>query len=58
MPEVCGSCLQVVEDGYPGGDDVETAIMFCVEMGKDIEDHLCDARETDREVNCDCQCNR
>ena len=56
MP-VCDSCLEVVEQNYPGGDDIETAVEFCIVMGKDIEDHLCDKRETDGEVECNCQCN-
>ena len=58
MPTVCDSCLEVVEQNYPGGDDIESATIFCLEMGKDLEDHLCDSRETGGEVHCDCQCNR
>ena len=57
MPKVCDSCLDVVSENYPGGDDVETATVFCIELGLDIEDHLCDRKETDGETQCDCQCN-
>ena len=55
MP-VCDSCLDVVQENYPGGDDIESATMFCIEMGLDIEDHLCDGKETG-EGGCACQCN-
>jgi len=55
MP-VCDSCLEVVQENYPGGDDIESATMFCIEMGLDIEDHLCDGKETG-EGGCACQCN-
>jgi hypothetical protein len=57
MP-VCESCLEVVAENYPGGDDVESATDFCITMGKDIEDHLCDKRESEGEVECDCLCNK
>jgi len=57
FPEVCDSCLDVVAENYPDGADFSAAIMFCVSMGKDMEDHLCDKRETGGEVECSCQCN-
>ena len=57
MPKVCDSCLDVVSENYPGGDDVETATVFSIEMGLEIEDQLCDRKETDGETQCDCQCN-
>jgi|AP95_1055475.scaffolds.fasta_scaffold904700_1 hypothetical protein len=57
MPKVCDSCLEVVEENYPGGGDIESATMFCIEMGLDIEDHDCDGRESNGEIKCDCQCN-
>jgi len=57
MPKVCDSCLEVVEENYPGGGDIESATMFCIEMGLDIEDHDCDGRETNGKIECACQCN-
>jgi len=57
MAEICESCLDVVAENYPDGDDTDAAILFCVEYGKEIEDHLCDKKETDGETPCDCDCN-
>ncbi len=50
---VCSSCLgAAAEEGIP---DRESQEMLMLEMGADIADHLCDAREAP-ELNQDCSC--
>mgnify|MGYP001581377714 CR=1 FL=1 len=56
--KVCDSCLTVAYDnGSPG--DRETAALVMVELGADLEDHLCDQVEArDLGIKCTCACRR
>ena len=52
---VCDYCLNVAYDNGFEGYDQQAAIM--VEMGADVEDHLCDRNEEpDEDIRCDCSC--
>jgi len=57
-PRVCASCLEAaVEEGAP--DDLESMTLVMVEMGADVADHLCDAREAPNDAApCLCACQR
>ncbi len=50
---VCDSCLDCAWD--QGVSDRATMILLMVEMGADVEDHICDATE-DKNVACACGC--
>ena len=54
MPRVCDSCLDAAYD--MGLEDRESQVTIMVEMGADVEDHLCDEVETDGEIRCGCAC--
>lgn len=56
-PPVCDSCLSVAYS--QGADDRLTASEGMVMLGQDLEDHLCDARESpSMNITCECACNR
>lgn len=50
----CDSCIQAAGD--EGADGFEEEAL--AELGAEIADHLCDKRESEGEVPCDCPCNR
>ena len=55
---VCDSCLEAAA-GMMGGEDRETQALVMIEMGADVEDHLCDLVETPGVVkSCACACRR
>lgn len=55
-PPVCDSCLTVAYSA--GADDKLTASEGMVMLGQDLEDHLCDARESPGlNIECRCACN-
>lgn len=52
---VCSSCLAAAEE--EGAPDRQSQELVMVEMGADIADHLCDAREApDLKLYCACAC--
>ena len=56
-PPVCDSCLTVAYS--QGADDRLTASEGMVMLGQDLDDHLCDARESPgMSIKCECACNR
>lgn len=56
--EVCDSCLAVAYDNLREADRA-TAVQAMMMMGLDVEDHLCDARESPSlGINCHCACNQ
>ena len=53
---VCSSCLAAAEE--EGAPDRQSQELVMVEMGADIADHLCDAREApDLKLSCACACS-
>ena len=57
-PKVCDSCLTVAYDNASPGDR-ETAALIMVELGADLEDHICDQVEArDLNIKCTCGCRR
>ena len=53
---VCDSCLDALEEeGFTGSKEFMSR--FCMEIGSEIADHLCDQIETDEEIKCACACN-
>ena len=57
VDRVCDSCLACAEEqGIP---DVESQAMLMMELGSDVEDHLCDQVEDPRlGFQCRCGCRR
>ena len=53
--KVCDSCLTAAYD--EGTGDVGFLRAICTDMGADIADHLCDAREEPGTGPCACACN-
>ena len=53
---VCDGCLTAAYD--EGAGDQEDQQIICREMGADIADHLCDAREELGMPTCACACNQ
>ncbi len=53
---VCDSCLTIAYDMDAEMDEEQQA-SICLEMGADIPDHLCDAREEPDLGPCSCACN-
>ena len=53
---VCDGCLTTAYD--EGAGDRENQQIICREMGADIADHLCDAREEPETGRCSCACNQ
>ena len=55
---VCDSCLEAAAD-MMAGEDRESQALVMIELGADVEDHLCDAVETPGVVkSCACACRR
>ena len=55
--KVCDSCLECAAD--QGIEDRESQEMVMVELGADLEDHICDAVEAPGTVKgCACHCRR
>ena len=51
---VCNKCLEVAYDN--GVDDKDLQEEMMIDLGLDLEDHLCDQVETGGQVKCDCRC--
>ena len=51
---VCDTCLTAA---YDEGADPEDQVTICLELGAEITDHLCDAREERDLAPCSCACN-
>ena len=54
---VCDSCVMALEDETFGEleEDVE---LLLTSLGGDIADHICDAIESEGEIDCRCACAR
>ena len=52
---VCDECLMVAYDNGIEGDQQQTMM---IEMGGDVEDHLCEMVEEPELINCLCACRR
>lgn len=50
---ICDSCMDAAQD--EGAQNLETIRFLCLEMGADITDHDCEARQEGR--HCDCACH-
>ena len=53
--KVCDGCLTAAYD--EGAGDHGLQVTICTDMGADIADHLCDAREEPGTGPCACACN-
>jgi hypothetical protein len=54
---ICDSCIMALEDeGF--GELEEDVGLLLTTLGADIADHLCDAIESDGEIECRCACKR
>ena len=54
---VCDGCLTAAYDEDAAGLTGDEQRTVCVDMGADIADHLCDAREEPGTGPCACACN-
>ena len=52
---VCDGCLTAAYDEGAGDPGLQRTV--CLDMGADIADHLCDAREEPGTGPCACACN-
>lgn len=54
--EVCDRCLMVAAD--EGMPDRESQVYAMIELGGELADHLCDAKEEPGlNIRCECACN-
>ena len=53
---VCDGCLTAAYD--EGADSLDMQQSICLDVGAEIPDHLCDAREELGLPACACACNR
>ncbi len=56
---ICTSCQYALEEETQGYEFDQDMIEFiATELGSDVSDHICDAREYPSNVSpCDCTCN-
>lgn len=54
-PRVCESCLEAATDEGLSDDE---AAAFCMELGSELSDHLCEEIELQGEVRCMCSCHQ
>ncbi len=52
---VCDSCLDAAADEGLARD--HEAAMFCIELGDELADHLCEEIECDGIARCSCSCH-
>ena len=55
-PAFCDSCTNSACDEAGGDLDQDSIAILLMEMGADIADHNCDARETGEDCACACSC--
>lgn len=55
MP-VCDSCLTAAYD-ETGTESLAEQKLVCATMGKDLADHICEARDNGRKCTCGCNQN-
>ena len=59
MTQICGYCINAVQEEFSNPLDPDMAKVVAQKMGKDLPDHLCDAvEEPGAECGCACQDER
>ena len=53
--EVCDNCLNVAYDNGMQGYMEQAEAM--IQLGLELEDHLCEETESQGEIRCECSCH-